>query len=354
MSYSSLEDRNRELERENTILEAQKATVVTKNPEFGTFEYIGSPMPLNQGNPTNDPKSASEVVERMTSWLQKHDRITVGGIFRSLDRGGFGELREREFAKACERMGISLSTSNLQKLKSVLDHRSTSYLKYGPLVQQLSGIPTKEFLNPAIEKLAELVRTKDFLPQDFTNLIDPRSNGQMKHTDFKNSMMTLRSADFEIYDEEINKIFTDLTKQARVSSTAVLQIEDLVNQVYDGVKAVMINMMQIGLKKSRKFLVDLLAARDTNRDGFLEYQEFEDMLLTEMQVPFYPKLFEAIVIEQLMDPGKRQNKIKNEVIKMYLGEGEQASMQAVDMVPSQEGGGRGAASQGAAAGGRQG
>ena len=64
-------------------------------------------------------------------------------------------------------------------------------------------------------------------------------------------------------------------------------------------------MMQTGLKKSRKFLVDLLAARDTNRDGYLEYQEFEDMLLTEMQVPFYPKLFETIVIEQLMDPGKR-------------------------------------------------
>ena len=55
--------------------------------------------------------------------------------------------------------------------------------------------------------------------------------------------------------------------------------------------------MQTGLKKSRKFLVDLLSARDQNRDGYLEYQEFEDMLLTEMQVPFYPKLFESIVIE---------------------------------------------------------
>ena len=84
----------------------------------------------------------------------------------------------------------------------------------------------------------------------------------------------------------------------------------------------MISMMQNGLKRSRKFLVDLLATRDTNRDGYLEYQEFEDMLLTDIQVPFYPKLFETIVLEQLMDPGKRNNKIKNEVIKMYLGEGE--------------------------------
>ena len=92
-------------------------------------------MPLNNGNPVDEAKTASEVVERMTRWLRKHDRITVPGIFKSLDRGGFGELRESEFAKACERMGIALSPGNIQKLKSVLDHRSTGYLKYAPLVQ---------------------------------------------------------------------------------------------------------------------------------------------------------------------------------------------------------------------------
>ena len=50
------------------------------------------------------------------------------------------------------------------------------------------------------------------MPEDFKQLIDPRSAEQMRHTDFKNAMVSLRSADFEIYDEEINKIFTDLTK----------------------------------------------------------------------------------------------------------------------------------------------
>ena len=56
---------------------------------------------------------------------------------------------------------------------------------------------------------------------------------------------------------------------------------------------------------------------------------------------------------QLLDPGKRQNKIKNELIKIYLGEGESGGM-VVDMVPSQEGtragglstAGRGTAGQG--------
>lgn len=71
-----------------------------------------------------------------------------------------------------------------------------------------------------------------------------------------------------------------------------------------------------------------------------------------MQVGFFPKVFEEIVIAQLMDPEKRQNKIKNELVKMYLGEGESGGM-VVDMVPSQEGqraglstAGRGAAAQG--------
>ena len=54
-----------------------------------------------------------------------------------------------------------------------------------------------------------------------------------------------------------------------------------------------------------------------------------------MQVAFYPKLSEEIVINQLMDPGKRHGKIKVDMIKMYVGEGEHAGMM-VDMVPSQE------------------
>ena len=66
----------------------------------------------------------------------------------------------------------------------------------------------------------------------------------MKFTEFKNAMVTLRSADFEIYDEEINKIFTDLTKSAKVSSSAILQIDELIKEIYDAVKAVMIHMMQ--------------------------------------------------------------------------------------------------------------
>lgn len=45
------------------------------------------------------------------------------------------------------------------------------------------------------------------------------------------------------------------------------------------------------------------------------------MLLEDLQVGFHPKLFESIILAQMLDPGKRQGKIKNELIKIYLGEG---------------------------------
>ena len=236
----------------------------------------------------------------------------------------------------------------------MLDHRSTGYLKYKPIVQQLSGMPAKVFLDPAIEKLAEYARQKDLLAEEFHLLLDRNQRGQMKHREFKESLTSLRSSDFTIYDEEIDKLFMDLTKQTRISSSAVADIEQLVAIVYEGVKAVLINMMQSGLKKSRRYLVDLIAAKDTDRDGYLEYEQFEDLLLQDLQVGFFPKVYEGIVISQLLDPGKRQNKIKNEIIKMYLGESESGGM-VVDMVPSQEGqraglstAGKGAAAKGSA------
>ena len=58
------------------------------------------------------------------------------------------------------------------------------------------------------------------------------------------------------------------------------------------------------------------------------------MLLENLQVGFHPKLFELIILE-MMDPGRRHSKIKNELIKIYLGEGDQAGL-TMDMIPQQD------------------
>ena len=49
-----------------------------------------------------------------------------------------------------------------------------------------------------------------------------------------------------------------LTKQTRISSSAVANIQELVALVYEGVKAVLHSKMQSGRKKSRRYLVDLI------------------------------------------------------------------------------------------------
>ena len=95
----------------------------------------------------------------------------------------------------------------------------------------------------------------------------------------------------------------------------------------------MISLMQSKLKLSRKYLVDLLTERDVDRDGYLGYDEFAEMLDQDLQLRVKPKLYETVVVGELLDPGRRKDKIKNEMIKYYLGDGESAGMM-VDMVPT--------------------
>lgn len=65
----------------------------------------------------------------------------------------------------------------------------------------------------------------------------------MPQREFKAALQSLRSPDFAIYDEEIDKMFLILTRQARVSASAVASIDELVIEVYSAVKAVMVHLM---------------------------------------------------------------------------------------------------------------
>jgi len=51
-------------------------------------------------------------------------------------------------------------------LKEKLDPRSVGYLKIDPLIRQLSGIPTQDFIVKPLLKLACLVETRDLSKQD--------------------------------------------------------------------------------------------------------------------------------------------------------------------------------------------
>ena len=70
LSYAALQEKNRELERDVKILEAQKTLIVQKNPEFGTFEYLGEPVSLTDGLRNDEmPGTSAEVVALMKKWV---------------------------------------------------------------------------------------------------------------------------------------------------------------------------------------------------------------------------------------------------------------------------------------------
>ena len=81
-------------------------------------------------------------------------------------------------------------------------------------------------------------------------------------------------------------------------------------------------------------MIDCIHTRDADKDGFLTYSEFEDLLMQDLRVGLnHPKLYESIVIDQMLDPGRKRSKISASSIKFYLGADSQANL---DMVPSHE------------------
>ena len=105
MDIRRLNDRNKELEEENKILQSQRVPVVAYNKEFGTMEYIGAPQYMEYGikhqNRDGLPNTVQDVTKKMKEWLGRessnNNRLSVKGIFHSMDRGNFGELKEDAF-----------------------------------------------------------------------------------------------------------------------------------------------------------------------------------------------------------------------------------------------------------------
>ena len=91
--------------------------------------------------------------------------------------------------------------------------RSTGYLKYGPLVQELAGIPHEDFLHPIIKKLADWCRRKDVMPDEFKRRVDDRRQGRVTHSSFKQTIGSLRNDDLDVNSAEIDELFKYLLKK---------------------------------------------------------------------------------------------------------------------------------------------
>ena len=112
-------------------------------------------------------------------------------------------------------------------------------------------------------------------------------------------------------------------------------METLIKEVYLAVHAVLIDRIQSGLLRSKKYLTDLMVANDHDKDQCLTYGEFEDMLIS-MTVSFKPHITENILIKELMDT-KGRKKISFDVMKHLIGDNSVTSGgNEMDYLPSQE------------------
>jgi len=57
-----------------------------------------------------------------------------------------------------------------------------------------------------------------------------------------------------------------------------MSVTKLVDHVYYALQAVIIERMKDGLRRSGKYIADLLLKHDSNKDGFLTYIEMESLL----------------------------------------------------------------------------
>ena len=94
------------------------------------MEYIGQPQAFQYQSSNGLPKDVQEVIEKMTNWISKNDRLSIKSIFASLDRGNFGELKPLDFERALSRIGIALNQKELKLLTDVLDPREIGFIKY--------------------------------------------------------------------------------------------------------------------------------------------------------------------------------------------------------------------------------
>jgi Ca2+-binding EF-hand superfamily protein len=177
--------RNADLEMENKSLKAMQTEVIRYNRAFHTFEFTGSPQPLNYGQRIKKPADVLDVVAAVRAWLEANPRITFKEIFRSLDKGNFGDLKESDFLQAFQRIGVELTPDEVKLLKQKLDLKANNLFEIAPLLRVLSGIPTKQFLPLGLINMANFVITQDWSVEETLKNIDPRSRGTQDIDDFK-------------------------------------------------------------------------------------------------------------------------------------------------------------------------
>jgi hypothetical protein len=221
-----------------------------------------------------------------------------------------------------------------------LDPRSVGYYKIDPLVRQLSGIPTIDFMVKPLLKLGHLTEDRDLSRDQFRSMISSVTTENMNYDEFCKSILALRSSTFEISNEEVDVLFKHIAGVQRTQGASV-SLSRVVAEVFLAVHAILIEKMRDKLARDQKFLPDLLIRHDSNKDSFLTHGEVEDLLRKELHINLGPKMFTDILIAEILDVEKKRGKVSFDMLKLYMGDNSSRSSgkkiaSQVDLVPSSD------------------
>lgn len=134
---------------------------------------------------------------------------------------------------------------------------------------------------------------------------------------------------------EVESTFKLVTKAIRTVGVTI-SINRFSDKVYMAVDALLIDRTKDLILKSRRSLSELFSKHDSNKNGFLEPTEFENMLL-ECQVTLKPNLFSRLI--NILTPNKN-SKLNLNSLKAYFQDDSSQSVlresHAYDFEPSLE------------------
>lgn len=272
LSHSAMTSKLKELENDVYVLEAQRKTVLALNPSTSAFEYIGEPVVLDQAG---ELRRVRTVVQALRAWLARptNDRLSALQIFEALDLRCTGEVSPTDFASALARLGVKLRDREAQLLKEVLDPRQVGWVQYRGLLRELQGVPQLEFMDKAVVKLAKVAERRDLSEAQFLSLLDPNNTTTMTLEQFTSSMARCKAPDFVFDDAEVTGLFRSVTGAEDRTVGLKLSVPELASQVFEGVRAILVDQVRVTLEKAELSVGQLFAKYDSNKDGLLEHAQ---------------------------------------------------------------------------------
>ena len=152
------------------------------------------------------------------------------------------------------------------------------------------------------------------------SLIDPNNLAVMNLESFRETIGKLKQQGFALDEAEIADLFKYMTKADRTTGLKI-NTKDLATRVYQGVKAILIDRVSENLDRASMSLHRLFSTYDKNKDGFLEYEEF-NKALTDCQVDLGRNMRD-ILLKEVLDPqGAKKSatggKISFGILKFYM------------------------------------